>query len=668
VEVNSLSDKSTDWAAWDDTYKFIDDKNQAYIKSNLVDQTFMGLKINLIIFLNNNGEFVYSQGYDYKASKKIAVPDSLKNILQKDKTLTMFSDETSLKKGIIVLPEGILEFSSRPIITSEFKGPIKGSFILAKYLDGDVIQQLAQTTKLSLDIKKINEDSLPSEYLNAKNNLLSEGGKYFVDNQNPGTVYGFSVITDISAKPALISKIALERSIYKQGVNVRNYLIVMISIMGASLVTLLLFFLSNQVINRLSKLSLEAAEIGKKGNFEGRVSVKGKDELASVAGSVNSMLSSLEISRDELSKAKASVEKEVEVRTRELKEEQARLVASINSLPMGYILTDINGNVIQINPFAKVTLELADNNSEKLSKRLSDAINLETQFKLCVERDKVIDLPNVPFEDKFLHIFLVPIDLTDEPGKPIGIAMIIEDTTASRLLERSKDEFFALASHELRTPLTAIRGNSSLIKEYFGKEISENKDLSEMIDDVHEGAVRLIEIVNDFLDLSRLEQGKVEFKSEVFDLSNITSEVTRSFEEIAKTKNITVNFLEKDQPIKVVGDADRTRQVLYNLIGNAVKFVRDGGVTISIQKEGNTAKLFVADTGIGISKNNQALLFQKFQQAGEKILTRDSTKGTGVGLYIAKLLAKGMGGDVYLESSEVGKGSEFVFTLTLAEK
>jgi signal transduction histidine kinase len=189
-----------------------------------------------------------------------------------------------------------------------------------------------------------------------------------------------------------------------------------------------------------------------------------------------------------------------------------------------------------------------------------------------------------------------------------------------------------------------------------------------MIDDVHEGAVRLIEIVNDFLDLSRLEQGKVEFKSEVFDLSNITSEVTRSFEEIAKTKNITVNFLEKDQPIKVVGDADRTRQVLYNLIGNAVKFVRDGGVTISIQKEGNTAKLFVADTGIGISKNNQALLFQKFQQAGEKILTRDSTKGTGVGLYIAKLLAKGMGGDVYLESSEVGKGSEFVFTLTLAEK
>jgi signal transduction histidine kinase len=243
----------------------------------------------------------------------------------------------------------------------------------------------------------------------------------------------------------------------------------------------------------------------------------------------------------------------------------------------------------------------------------------------------------------------------------------VEDITEKKIMERSKDEFFSIASHELRTPLTAIKGNTSMIMSYF-PELLKDKDVKEMLSDIHTSSIRLIDIVNDFLDVSRIEQGKIVFKNEAFSIEKIIESVIYEMGPVLKEKKIYLKFDQMTAQTlpQVWSDADRTKQIIYNLIGNAAKFTEEGGVTVSAHSEAGFLKVAVTDTGRGIPLDKQELLFRKFQQAGNSLLTRDTAKGTGLGLYISKMLVERMGGHISLEKSEEGKGTTFGFTLPLA--
>ena len=232
------------------------------------------------------------------------------------------------------------------------------------------------------------------------------------------------------------------------------------------------------------------------------------------------------------------------------------------------------------------------------------------------------------------------------------------------MLERSKDEFLSIASHELRTPLTAIRGNASLIKKYYGDQLP-NSDIVEMVEDIHESAIRLIDIVNDFLDASSLEQGKMQMNPESFLPSEIIESVVHELNAWAESKEVQLQIDESVAKMpEVTADKHRIKQVLYNLIGNAVKFTnKKGTVRVAATNDAHKVYTRVIDTGKGMSPENQRLLFRKFQQAGVSMLTRDNTNGTGLGLYISKLIIEQSEGTIKLESSEPGYGSTFTFSL-----
>lgn len=246
--------------------------------------------------------------------------------------------------------------------------------------------------------------------------------------------------------------------------------------------------------------------------------------------------------------------------------------------------------------------------------------------------------------------------------------MLIEDVTEEQLLQRSKDEFFSIASHELRTPLTAIRGNAALIMQYYDEQLKD-PTLKEMVTDIHGSSVRLIDIVNDFLDASRLEQGKMRFKYDAVQIDKIIESVIYELAGVSREKNIYLKFTNKllGALPPVYGDKDRLKQVVYNLTGNALKFTEVGGITIWAEPVGKFLKVFVQDTGNGIPANEQQALFRKFEQASTSTsaFTRDTTRGTGLGLYISKLIMENMGGTVQLEMTEMGKGSIFSFTVPL---
>ncbi|OGL36787.1 hypothetical protein A3E49_01135 [Candidatus Saccharibacteria bacterium RIFCSPHIGHO2_12_FULL_49_19] len=241
---------------------------------------------------------------------------------------------------------------------------------------------------------------------------------------------------------------------------------------------------------------------------------------------------------------------------------------------------------------------------------------------------------------------------------------VFEDITKERQLERSRDEFFSIASHELRTPLTAIRGNAALIEEHYPEQLKDPM-LAEMIGDIHESSARLISIVNDFLDTSRLEQRRMKFLFSTFDIVELAEKAIRQYQVTSSRKQILLQVQEPPQPLPAVyGDEIRTRQVLINLVGNAMKFTQNGSVTVSFANGENFfIKVLVRDTGVGMTPEAQQNLFKKFEQAGQSVLTRDSVRGTGLGLYISKMMVEQMGGHINLESSQLGIGTTFAFTL-----
>lgn len=375
-----------------------------------------------------------------------------------------------------------------------------------------------------------------------------------------------------------------------------------------------------------------------------------------------------------LQQEKENVERKVAERTQELKEEKARLLASINSLPFGFIIADIDDKVIVKNAAISTILELEKEPASVQD--LADSFGgvssgldvLTHSCRKCLQLKKSVELKEVPHGKKYLRVFCTPILTKDEGAeeKVIGYVMLVEDITEAQIMERSRDEFFAVASHELRTPLTAIRGNADMILEMYADKIVD-KDMKEMLQDIDTSSVRLISIVNDFLEVSRLEQGKIEINKENFNASEVIAKVVRDFKDMAGKKGLTLLYTPSLSPLSLVNaDKDKIEQVLINLIGNAVKFTKEGSITIAVSESDGSVAVRIADTGSGISEHNQALLFRKFQPAGEQMLARDVTQSTGLGLYISRLILSNMGGTIELEKSELGKGSTFMFTLPIA--
>jgi two-component system sensor histidine kinase BarA len=211
-----------------------------------------------------------------------------------------------------------------------------------------------------------------------------------------------------------------------------------------------------------------------------------------------------------------------------------------------------------------------------------------------------------------------------------------------------------------------------MMMDYYA-DVLKDPTLKEMVTDIHESSTRLIGIVNDFLDVSRIEQGKIRFDFAEVELHKVIEQVAYEMKTPLILKKVSLNFEPKilgDLP-RAAGDANRIKQVIYNLVGNAVKFTEAGGtITVMAEKfaakSGDMLKVTVTDTGRGIPLDTQKFLFHKFQQAGSSIITRDTARGTGLGLYISKLLVDGMGGELLLEKSQPDKGSTFAFTLPIA--
>ncbi len=233
-------------------------------------------------------------------------------------------------------------------------------------------------------------------------------------------------------------------------------------------------------------------------------------------------------------------------------------------------------------------------------------------------------------------------------------------------VDKMKDDFISMASHELKMPLTIINGYAELLKDSLEKKSSEKntsefKERLKHLKNIKIASKRLRELVEDILDVSRIEQGKLKINLEKVNLSEILNEVMEQFQIDASKKKISLKLKNNlNNELWIKADEARVKQILVNLVGNAIKYTPQGSVTVKTEIDKDFIKIVVKDTGIGMSAQEMKNLFKKFYRIKNK--KTEAINGTGLGLWISKELALKMKGDLTVESMS-GVGSQFILTL-----
>lgn len=230
--------------------------------------------------------------------------------------------------------------------------------------------------------------------------------------------------------------------------------------------------------------------------------------------------------------------------------------------------------------------------------------------------------------------------------------------TRLKQLDAAKNEFLSVASHQLRAPLTAIRGYASNIIDGTYGEVPAN--IVQPLQVLQESGRLMANAIEDYLNISRIEQGRMKYEKSVFDISDLAGKVVDELEPVATSKSLRLLF-STDGPFTVNADIGKIKQVLTNLVDNAIKYTESGSVTVAVAKKDSVARITVSDTGVGISPEEIEKLFSKFSRAREA--NKVNTTGTGLGLYVAKQLTEGNGGKIWVESEGLGKGSRFIIEL-----
>lgn len=442
--------------------------------------------------------------------------------------------------------------------------------------------------------------------------------------------------------------------------------------LSIAIATLLAILTTRAIARPIQKVTAIARRASEEENFDLQTTVATDDEIGSLAASLNQLI------------------RRVKQLLSDQQENNAFLNTIIDNLADGLLVTDADGRIARLNPALASMLvlpstDLSGKPCDVFDVAIADLVQRSQTNPTAVfthEIDLVKDRIGQASVTGITPTVSIPlaaapdsIPATAAAAPPsLGAIILIRDITSEKEVDRMKTDFIATVSHELRTPLTSVMGFADAIQDRLKKKIipvipaedsKTHKALSRMtknLDIILAESERLTALINDVLDISKLEAGKVEWKMQPVAIHDI---VQRAFAATASLfKNRPVSPIQQVDPglPEVICDRDRLIQVLINLISNAVKFTEAGSVTCHARIRNSEVLISIIDTGIGIDKQHQAQVFDRFKQVGEVL--KDKPRGTGLGLPICKQIVEHHGGKIWVES-EPRVGSTFSFTLPL---
>lgn len=701
-EQDRLNGLASDWASWDDTYRFIQDGNSAYIESNLPEGELALLDINFMLFISSSGSQVFSDGFNLRNQTSMSVPLSL----QKE-CLAISRHLNDSISGILILPEGPMLISAQPILSSQGKGPALGTLVMGRYLDSSEIDSLENITRLSISMSIFDDNGMDPDFKDAKLRLSSslEKNSFFSKPLSEDSICGYTLIKDIYGMPCLILKISIPRDIYKHGKSSLEYFLLMLLGAGLLFGAMMLVLLEHTVLSRLSKLSADVSNIGLGGDLSARVSSTGDDEISSLARTVNRMMGDLE--RYQRIKNKSE-------------EDYEQLVQSANSI---ILRIDDHGRITFLNEYAQRFFGYSK--EEIMGKSIIGTIISEacidgTDLEVSVDGTKaqvlseaipqqylMAEMESMRRNGERIWISWTSKAILDENGKACETLCIGNDITGLKMVEeellRAKgdletmvekrtvrlsmannalkeemikrkkieserekliselesknsemERFVYTVSHDLRSPLITIQGFAGFLRRDMeqGNMAKVETDLNM----VENSCSKMDHLLSNTLKLSRI--GRVANPPEDVPFLAIVQNALEQIPEELKSR-LSMISTAKELPVVHV-DKMRIEEVLINLIENSIKYMGDQPcpeVIIGFSKD--FGAFFVKDNGIGLDSRLKDKVFELFYKVDSK------SKGTGVGLAIAKRIVEVHGGQIWIES-EVGKGCTIFFTLPIA--
>ncbi len=346
-----------------------------------------------------------------------------------------------------------------------------------------------------------------------------------------------------------------------------------------------------------------------------------------------------------------------------VKTEQRKLNAMVSSMAEGVVMTDNDYRIVVVNSAARRminALEVGEVSIFNFIDNLSGRFDIRGKLEESVKLNKILTADEVFIGDHFYQIIVSPVK-TKVLGKEeiLGGVVIFHDITHEKELERMREDFTSMIVHELRTPLTNIRGTSELLKKRM-QELSSEK-VSASLDLLERTSYHLLTLINDLLDVAKLESGKFTVYKKMENLNDIIKDVISVFTNQAQDKNLHIRVLFDDKLPLLEIDKMRISQVMQNLISNAIKYTTQGEIVITTKNQTQDVLVSIRDTGLGISEKDIPTLFSKFRQI---TTSAHEASGTGLGLVIARGIVESHGGKIWVES-EVNAGSTFNFTLPI---
>jgi signal transduction histidine kinase len=283
------------------------------------------------------------------------------------------------------------------------------------------------------------------------------------------------------------------------------------------------------------------------------------------------------------------------------------------------------------------------------------------EFKRRLEEEGEIRSLEAPWRKKdgtVIYIHEHAKVLRDKDGKPLYYEGSVEDISDRKRIEQAKSELISLVSHELRVPLTSIVGSLEWMSTTMAEQLPPTA--RKMVDIAYKSSERMVRLINELLDMDRIESGKIHFLMQPMDLTSLVVQAIESTQPFAQQYGVQI-LMEQVPPIKVVADSDRLMQVLTNLLSNATKFSPlNGTVQVAMSRNNGDVRVSISDRGRGIPQEFQDRIFQKFAQAAG--LESRQKGGAGLGLSISKAIMEKMGGQIGFQS-QLNAGTTFYFDL-----
>ena len=661
----NLQALTRDWSSWDESYDFVLGENDTYPDEVMNDYPFLLHSLNLCIIKDLDGNDLFVRFFDFYTEEDIEIPDGFPDALAgvAKAVLTRFDNEHEYSfreklgvDGFFFYKDVCYYICGLPVLTSDESSEPVGTYFFGRIVDETEILRITGAESPGFHLFNAEEHAVVG-------NFGETGEAFLVDN---GNIYYSRQISDIFGEPTVILQIEDPRTLYSDGIDI----IALTSVLAAGIMLLFMFILliavSRVLVGPLRSLSVAMSSITPETQSLDIGSASTK-EIATLELSANEMLSTLKQSRRRLVESSVSIQ----VMSSVLNGLDAYLHVSDPATDELLFANDklkdllgISGDVTGRNCWQTLhpgsTHRCDTCPAYDLLSSDGDTVTWE-EFNPATDRyykniNSIIEWTG----GKKAHLQYTT-DITD---LKLAQMNLVEAKDQAEEGSRAKSEFLSRMSHEIRTPMNAIIGMTEIAQK------SDDPERKEYCLEKIEGASRqLLGVINDILDMSKIEANKFELSFVDFSLEKMLGELVGvlSFRAGENGQTIVLN-IDKNIPAVLHGDDQRLGQVITNLLSNAIKFSPDGGKIVTsvelIERKDEHCKLrfSVTDRGIGIDSEQIKRLFTSFEQADGGISRKYG--GSGLGLAISKRIIDMMGGDVGVDS-EVGKGSCFHFTIVL---